>query len=131
LPVTVTTFQEALSLSGGDFIATWEQLSAQGQEVQEVLSPSKPINPEDIQAILSSTLRFSPSSGLPDESEFVLYGAASLRTGAVKPSGEKVTVGCLAKIEMNVQANAMRVTVRTTHPAASTALMFTAKMVLL
>lgn len=58
LPVTVTTFQEALSLSGGDFIATWDRLSAQGQEVQEVLSPSKPINPEEILAVLSSTLRY-------------------------------------------------------------------------
>ena len=45
---------------------------------------------------------------------YVLYGAASLRTGALAAggSGEKVSVGCMIKIEMNVQANAMRLTVR-------------------
>lgn len=33
----------------------------------------------------------------------------------------------MTKIEMNVQANALRVTVRTVHPAASSALMETVK----
>jgi hypothetical protein len=36
----------------------------------------------------------------------------------------------LIKIEMNVQANAIRVTFRTLHPAATTALMVTAKELL-
>lgn len=66
-------------------------------------------------------------SGLPDSSEYVIYGAASMRTGAKSPSGDNISVGCLAKLEMNVQANALRVTLRTVHPAASAALMETIK----
>ena len=64
---------------------------------------------------------------MPDESEYVLYGASSLRTSALTPTGEKITVGCLTKIEMNVQANALRVTFKTLHPAATAALMHTIK----
>lgn len=67
---------------------------------------------------------------MPDGSEFIIYGSASLKTGARTPSGEKINVGCLVKIEMNVQANAMRVTFRTLHPAASSALLETAKALL-
>lgn len=66
---------------------------------------------------------------MPDESEFVLYGAAQLRTGAVN-NGQKVSIGCLAKIEMNVQANAIRVTFRTQFPAATAAILQTAKALL-
>lgn len=64
---------------------------------------------------------------MPDGTEFVIYGACSLRTGAKNPAGEAISVGCMTKIEMNVQANALRVTVRTVHPAASTAIMETVK----
>lgn len=65
--------------------------------------------------------------GIPGASDYVLYGAASLRTGAKNANGEKISVGCLGKIEINVQANALRVTFRTLHPAATTALMETVK----
>ena len=59
---------------------------------------------------MSKSLQFGVVNGMPDESEFVRYGAASLRTGAVGLNGEKVSVGCLVKIEMNVQSNQVRVT---------------------
>ena len=59
------------------------------------------------------------------------FPPSALRTGASAPNGEKITVGCLAKVEMNVQANAMRVTFRTLHPAASVSLMATAKIAFL
>lgn len=35
-------------------------------------------------------------------------------------------VGCLVKIEMNIQMNMLRITLRTVHPAATTAMMQTA-----
>lgn len=64
---------------------------------------------------------------------FILFTSfiLALRTGTMTATGEKVTVGCLAKIEMNVQANAMRITFRTLHPSATSALMATAKIALL
>ena len=52
-------------------------------------------------------------------------------SGALTSTGEKINVGCLAKVEMNVQANAMRVTLRTLHPAATSALLQAAKFLLL
>ena len=75
-------------------------------------------------------LKFGKVTGVPGESEFVVHGAASLRTGALTPTGEKISIGCLVKIEMNVQSNAIRVTVRTLHPAATHAVMMTVKALL-
>lgn len=68
--------------------------------------------------------------GLPDATDYVIYGAASLRTGAKSPNGEKISVGCLVKIEMNIQSNALRVTLRTVHAAATTAVMDSIKSLL-
>ena len=65
--------------------------------------------------------------GLADASEFVIYGASTLRTGALSASGEKLSVGCMVKIEMNVQAN----TLRSVHPAATQAILQTVKNLLL
>lgn len=75
-------------------------------------------------------MKFTKSS-VPDETEFIVYGAASLRTGATAPNGDKISIGCLAKIEMNVQANALRVTIRTLHPSATSSIMQTVKSLLL
>jgi len=75
-------------------------------------------------------MKFGRVLGLPDATDYVIYGASSLRTGAKTPAGEKINVGCLVKIEMNIQANALRVTLRTLHPAATTAIMDSAKSLL-
>ena len=75
-------------------------------------------------------MKFGRVNGMPDSSEYVIYGAASLRTGAKTGTGEKISVGSLVKLEMNVQANAIRVTFRTLHPAATTAFMEVAKLLL-
>ncbi len=61
----------------------------------------------------------------------MIYGAATLRTGALTEAGDKVGIGCMVKIEMNVQANAMRVTLRCVQPAASQAILQTVKDLLL
>ena len=50
----ITTFNEPLALSGVDFSARWDQLVAQGQEIQEVLAPSKAIVPTDVQNVLTA-----------------------------------------------------------------------------
>jgi hypothetical protein len=127
-PMLVTSFNEPMTtLSPADFQTRWNALTQAGQEVQQVLRPSYPIVPAQIHNALSSTLRFGRINGLPDSTEYVIYGACSLRTGAKNPAGENISVGCMTKIEMNVQANALRVTVRTVHPAASTAIMETVK----
>ena len=56
----------------------------------------------------------------------VVFGAASLRTGAVGPNGDKVTVGCLIKVALDARSNVVTVTCRTVHAAATAAVMETA-----
>lgn len=129
-PVLLTSFNEPLTLTADDFSARWQQLGGAGQESQQILRPPYPIVPQQIHSALSSTMKFSRVLGLPDATDYVIYGASNLRTGAKTPSGEKINVGCLAKIEMNIQANALRVTLRTLHPAATTAIMECTKSLL-
>eukprot|EP01038_Epipyxis_sp_PR26KG_P004272 gene4272-6051_t len=127
LPLIVTSFNEPLTLAGDTFMSHWQQLSAPGQEGQEVLKPSYQLSPAQIHQAFNLMFKFNRVSGVPDSSELVLYGAASLRTGAMTAAGEKISVGCLAKVEINVAANAIRVTLRTLHPAATTAVLQTFK----
>ena len=54
LPIMVTTFNEPLALSGVNFTARWDQLVTPGQEAQEVLSPPRPVIPQDIHRILTT-----------------------------------------------------------------------------
>jgi hypothetical protein len=130
LPLTIFTFNEPLQLSGPDFANRWEQLTGPGLQGQEVFNPSSAVVPSEISSALSMALKFGAVIGVPGESEFVIHGASSLRTGALTPTGEKINIGCLVKIEMNVQSNAIRVTARTLHPAATTAVMASAKALL-
>jgi AP-2 complex subunit alpha len=53
LPVLVTSFNEPLSLSGADFNARWMQLGGPGQEVQEMFTPSNPIDFQVLKTIVS------------------------------------------------------------------------------
>jgi hypothetical protein len=72
---------------------------------------------------------------MPDSSDNVLYGASILRTGAVVNNRvgepEKVSVGCLVRIEMNPLAKTLRITLRTLHAAATDSVMKTLKLLLL
>jgi hypothetical protein len=76
-------------------------------------------------------MRFALVSGLPDSSETVVYGVSTLRTGAINhANNEKISVGCLIKIEMNIPAKALRITCKTLSQSATTALMQSAKSIL-
>lgn len=75
-------------------------------------------------------MKYHPIQGMPDGTDFVIYGAASLRTGALNAASEKISVGNLIKLEMNIQANAVRVTIRAVHPSASISLLQVIKSLL-
>ncbi len=131
LPISVTTFNEQLSLNATDFMAKWQQLSQPGLEGQQVFNVSYPINANSMKQALTTALQFGEVVGVTGGSDTVLFGAATLRTGASTPTGEKVSIGCLVKLEINLQANALRVTTRTLHPAATQALLATVKTLLI
>jgi hypothetical protein len=153
LPLTVVSFNEPLKLSGADFKARWAILSNPGQEAVEVFNPSHTVTVQSVVRALGSVSQlltftilmnvflktamllcfqalkfFNVTEGV--ESEPAVLGAASLRTGSLNSAGEKITVGCLIKIEVNEQSNALRVTVRTVNVAATVAVMQTAKALL-
>jgi len=130
LPISVTTFNEQLPLNATDFMAKWQQLSQPGLEGQQVFNVSYPINATSMKQALTTALQFGEVVGVTGGSDTVLFGAATLRTGASTPTGEKVSIGCLVKLEINLQANALRVTTRTLHPAATQALLATVKALL-
>ena len=54
LPIMVTTFNEPLALTAGNFTARWDQLVTPGQEAQEVLSPSRPVIPQEVHRVLTT-----------------------------------------------------------------------------
>ena len=62
------------------------------------------------------------SAQVDDGGGSILSGATALRTGTVNAGGEKISVGCLIRLEMNEAAGAFRLTVRTAVPHVSTAL---------
>lgn len=130
LPVTLFSFNEPIALNANDFASRWQQLTTPGLEGQEIFKASAPIVPAQINAALTNILKCSKVVGLPDSSDFIIYGASSLRTGSLSPAGEKISIGCLLKIEMNVQTGSIRMTTRTLHPAATTASLQTAKVFL-
>ena len=59
-----------------------------------------------------------------------VMGCSQLRTGALNQSGEKINVGSLIKAEFNPMTRNARITIRTIYPAASQALMTTAKQLM-
>jgi len=130
LPINTATFNEPLQLTGADFSVKWNQLTAPGQQKIAVLNPTTPISPANVLAGMTKALKFGKVTNMPDETEFIIYGASSLKTEAVGPTGEKISVGCLVKIEMNVQRNAMQVTARTLHPAATASIFECARALL-
>ena len=51
--------------------------------------------------------------------EASVCGVGTLRTGSANAKGEKISVGILARVEINAGAQAYRLTVRTAHAAVS------------
>lgn len=65
-----------------------------------------------------------------DNNAQLITGAASLRTGAVnQQNGEKITFGCLIKIE-HTGPNTILVTTRTVSPASTAAILQTVRVFL-
>ena len=55
-----------------------------GQEGLEILKPLRPIIPAEVHAALVTTLKLGRISGVADSSDYVIYGAGSLRTGTLQ-----------------------------------------------
>eukprot|EP00604_Paraphysomonas_vestita_P003352 CAMPEP_0174818834 /NCGR_PEP_ID=MMETSP1107-20130205/1729_1 /TAXON_ID=36770 /ORGANISM="Paraphysomonas vestita, Strain GFlagA" /LENGTH=559 /DNA_ID=CAMNT_0016031289 /DNA_START=1314 /DNA_END=2993 /DNA_ORIENTATION=+ len=125
LPLLVVSFNEPLPLNTPDFYSRWGMLVGPGQQAVERFNTQK--TAQNIAQLVSTVLKFQVIENTPQ----LITGAASLRTGTINPTtGEKVTLGCLIKIEINSPSNALQVTVRTVLPGATDAVIGTIKSLL-
>eukprot|EP00603_Paraphysomonas_imperforata_P000315 CAMPEP_0114428120 /NCGR_PEP_ID=MMETSP0103-20121206/8751_1 /TAXON_ID=37642 ORGANISM="Paraphysomonas imperforata, Strain PA2" /NCGR_SAMPLE_ID=MMETSP0103 /ASSEMBLY_ACC=CAM_ASM_000201 /LENGTH=958 /DNA_ID=CAMNT_0001597305 /DNA_START=40 /DNA_END=2916 /DNA_ORIENTATION=+ len=117
LPLHMTLFNDPLPLSSEDFQKRWQMLTGPGQEGSVCVIKMSTLSVEDAAQIFEKILKFSRVQGAPTN---CLQGAASLRTGATNPTGDKITLGCLMMVE--ISGVTLNVTCRTVHAAATTAL---------
>jgi hypothetical protein len=119
LPLHMTLFNDPLPLGAEDFGKRWQMLGGPGQEAAGCVIKQTPLSADQAAQVFEKVLKFSRVPGAPPN---CLWGAASLRTGATNPgSGDKITLGCLLKVE-NATGATVNVTCRTVHAAATAAL---------
>jgi AP-2 complex subunit alpha len=130
LPVVATCFMEPVALARDDFMNRWNSLgtpSADGMSrEQQVVFPRAAgvITPQvvaDIKSrILLGALHLGGTTGLDESNPLQVTCAGTFRTGAVGPNGQKVSVGCLVKVD--VANDQWKLTVRAVHGKVAVAL---------
>ncbi|KAF1325637.1 Ap-2 complex subunit alpha, partial [Globisporangium splendens] len=143
LPCPVTSFMEPVKLSAEDFMKCWSALEDHDREAQDVVTSAAKMDPAQTRKWCTEQLKFAlaevrymrltlDSNPLIDEvalcivqgvdtSEATLSLACTFRTDTSGPNGDKVSVGCLVRIETNAMTNAYRITVRAVHKDVSEA----------
>jgi hypothetical protein len=123
LPCVFTKFLEPVQLSPNVFVQRWATLGAPGLEHMVTFAATAgPATAAFAKPRLNDLVRVAVVDGVDDGGGSILSGATALRTGTVNAGGEKISVGCLIRLEMNEAAGAFRLTVRTAVPHVSTAL---------
>ena len=123
LPCVFTKFLEPVQLSPNVFVQRWATLGAPGLEHMVTFAATAgPATAAFAKPRLNGLVRVAVVDGVDDGGGSILSGATALRTGTVNAGGEKISVGCLIRLEMNEAAGAFRLTVRTAVPHVSTAL---------
>lgn len=131
LPIVPTCFFEPVTLAAPDYMTRWRSLESQNRERQEVIQQPPNFNYESsglvaFRAKILDGLHLAQAQGI-DQNDLSLSAVGSLRTGTVGPDGSKISVGALVRIEINVQARAVRVTARAVHGTVAAALVNTIK----
>ena len=112
-----------VQLSPNVFVQRWATLGAPGLEHMATFAASAgPATAAFAKTRLVELVRVAVVDGVDDGGGTIMSGATALRTGTVNAGGEKISVGCLVRLEMNEAAGAFRLTVRTAVPHVSTAL---------
>lgn len=123
IPSLFTKFMEAVDLAPQVFVQRWATLGAPGLEKMITFGANAgPANAGFARPQLESLVNIAFASGVDDNNGTILSGAAALRTGTENAGGEKISVGCLIRLEMNEAAKAYRLTVRTAVPRVSESL---------
>ncbi|XP_056382883.1 AP-2 complex subunit alpha-2 isoform X1 [Hyla sarda] len=110
LPITLNKFFQPTEMEAQDFFQRWKQLSSPNQEVQNIFKAKNPMDPEIIKAKL---IGFGPAlleNVDPNPSNFVAAGIIQAKSRQV---------GCLLRLEPNIQAQMYRLTIRTSKEDVS------------
>jgi AP-2 complex subunit alpha len=118
LPVVPSCFCEPLPLDEGTFMQRWKALSAEDKQAQLVFNApvGQAIDVAACKALITgdTACRLAQATGV-DKTETTISAAGTFRTGTAGPDGNKLSVGLLLRLELNVAANAYRLTVRAVH----------------
>lgn len=116
LPVSITSFCEALPTDKDTYMSRWKSIAGEGLEAQEVFFSSKPINPQTLAYIRTTVfqgLHIGIASGLDNEN--TATGSASFRTGTAGADGNLIAVGVMLRLEGDPSQHRFRVTIRGKH----------------
>ncbi|XP_072321185.1 AP-2 complex subunit alpha-2-like isoform X2 [Eucyclogobius newberryi] len=110
LPVTLNKFFQPTEMTSQDFFQRWKQLGAPQQEVQKIF---KSLQPMDTEVTKAKIIGFGVAllNGVdPNPVNFVGAGVIHTKT---------TQVGCLLRLEPNIQAQMYRLTLRTSRESVS------------
>ena len=113
LPIVASKFMEPILMGGNDFFGRWKQIGGPPKEAQEVLKVPTVIGTAELKTACSSS-NFGVLDGIDPNPNNVTLGCV-LHTKGVK-------IGCLGRIEVNVEQKMYRVTIRSTNETAAVAL---------
>ncbi|RLN31355.1 hypothetical protein BBJ28_00016806 [Nothophytophthora sp. Chile5] len=114
LPCQVTNFMEPVAVNTEAFMSRWTALEGQDREQQDVVPAAGKMDLAQVREWLGTSLKFALVEGVDSPMGGGLSGAATFRTGAVGPSGDKLSVGCLVRLEAG-DGNSYRIQVRAVH----------------
>ncbi|XP_053369305.1 AP-2 complex subunit alpha-2 isoform X1 [Clarias gariepinus] len=110
LPITLNKFFQPTEMMSQDFFQRWKQLSAPQQEVQKIFKAKHSMDTEITKAKIIGFGTALLDGVDPNPSNFVAAGIIHTKT---------IQVGCLLRLEPNVQAQMYRLTLRTSRDTVS------------
>ncbi|XP_018418299.1 PREDICTED: AP-2 complex subunit alpha-1 isoform X2 [Nanorana parkeri] len=110
LPITINKFFQATEMPSQDFFQRWKQLSLPQQEAQKIFKANHSMDSEVTKAKLLGFGSALLENVDPNPDNFV--GAGIIQTKTVQ-------VGCLLRLEPNIQAQMYRLTLRTSKETVS------------
>ncbi|KAH0620990.1 hypothetical protein JD844_021946 [Phrynosoma platyrhinos] len=110
LPITLNKFFQPTEMASQDFFQRWKQLSSPQQEVQNIFKANHPMDTEITKAKIIGFGTALLEDVDPNPANFV--GAGIIHTKSIQ-------IGCLMRLEPNLQAQMYRLTLRTSKETVS------------
>ncbi|XP_053101854.1 AP-2 complex subunit alpha-2 isoform X3 [Hemicordylus capensis] len=110
LPITLNKFFQPTEMASQDFFQRWKQLSNPQQEVQNIFKANHPMDTEITKAKIIGFGTALLEEVDPNPDNFV--GAGIIHTKSIQ-------IGCLMRLEPNLQAQMYRLTLRTSKETVS------------